>query len=75
MKCSRCGNDRFYADQVCYHEVIVDEWGDFEKHNTQAYENGIYDAENPHGPFICTNCGAGYRRLEDGAEPMKDSEL
>ena len=63
MKCV-CGNDRFHANQVCYHEIIVDEWGDFEKNDDSVYEDGIYDADTPHGPYICTKCGAEYDSLE-----------
>lgn len=69
MKCVRCGNDRFFADQVCYHEVITDEHGNFEENYTGTHADGIYDAESPHGPFQCTKCKAFYEKLEDGEKP------
>ena len=61
MKC-KCGNGRFWAYQVCYHDVFVDEHGVFEE------DDGVYDSEAPYGPFICTACGADYDELTEDDE-------
>ena len=65
MKCTKCGNTRFYAHQICRMDVIVNEYGSFEGNvNPEAMAQDIYDCEPPYGPFTCTNCGEEYDELE-----------
>ena len=54
-----CGNDNFYAHQVCRHTIYVDPQGN--------YQEGldIYDSESPYGPFECSNCGKRYENIPD----------
>ena len=40
-----CGNNRFTAHQVCYHDVIVCSYNDFIRNIA------IGEAENPYGPW------------------------
>ena len=54
-----CGNTRFIAHQVCYHDVIVDNDNNF------ARNIDIGEAENPYGPYICTVCDAEYENLDE----------
>ena len=56
MKCE-CGNNRFFAHQVCHHEVIVN--GD----NVFMEDAEIYESELPFGPYYCTKCGKKYDEL------------
>lgn len=56
MKCV-CGNDRFYARQVCYHSITVDGNNFFED------DYGVYGCLNPYGPYTCTECGREYDEL------------
>ena len=58
MKCV-CGNDRFFAHQVCHHDVIVDARGEYTE------ERIIYYSGKPFGPFACTKCGAVYEKLDE----------
>lgn len=57
FKCA-CGNNRFYAHQVCHHDIIVNEYGIFEE-SKEIYYSGC-----PFGPFTCTECGAEYEEME-----------
>jgi hypothetical protein len=53
-----CGNTRFTASQLCYHDVIVDSDNNF-------IDNiGIFQSESPYGSYSCTKCGAEYEELE-----------
>jgi hypothetical protein len=56
MACE-CGNDKFTAHQVVYHDVTVDEHGTFIK------DEGIYESNTPYGPFTCTECDKEYEEL------------
>ena len=56
-KCSECGNNNFTAHQQCYHDVEVDEYGNFSK------DKGIYESSTPYGPFSCTKCGKEFGEL------------
>lgn len=56
MTCPTCENTRFFAHQVCHHDVIVDAEGNFED------DTGIYYSGKPFGPFTCVKCG---RELEE----------
>jgi hypothetical protein len=44
---------------VARHDVLVNEYGTF------LEDRGAYDAENPYGPFACTQCGAEFDDLEE----------
>lgn len=63
MRC-KCGNDKFYAHQQVYLEVIVDGSGVFHS-NHEDVAAAIYDSERPYGPYICTQCEAEYVELTD----------
>ena len=54
-----CGNDRFFAHQVQYYDVIVH--GD----NYWTEDVECYEANDPYGPYTCTKCGKVYAELED----------
>ena len=60
-KC-RCGNDQFIAHQIARHDIIVNANGNYQK------DLGVYDAEDPYGPFTCTKCGSEYNELHDLGE-------
>lgn len=57
-KVCECGNNRFYARQVCRLDIIVDGSNNFQgnAHDGSA-EASIYDSETPYGPYECTKCG------------------
>ena len=57
MKCE-CGNNKFYAHQRCYHDVIVDGNNFFEE------DVSISVAETPYGTYTCTECGKQYEELK-----------
>jgi hypothetical protein len=61
MKCE-CGNDKFYAHQVCRMDVIVNEHNDWEK-NSPDDNSACYDADSPYGPYRCTKCNKEYEEL------------
>jgi hypothetical protein len=56
MKCE-CGSTQFYASQVCYHRIIVDENGNF------IDDLDVDEADHPYGPFECTQCAKEYEEL------------
>ena len=58
-KCCACGNNRFTASQVCYHDIIVDSDNNFIK------EIGIGQSEKPYGAYRCIKCDVEYEELED----------
>lgn len=51
MNCPTCEDTRFYAHQVCHHDVIVDSEGNFLEDGDNIYYSG-----KPFGPFICVKC-------------------
>lgn len=59
-----CGSKEFYAYQVCYIHVVCDESGVF-LYNIAKHDGSlsVYKAENPHGPYQCTQCKAIYDEL------------
>lgn len=65
MKC-KCGNTTFYGHQEVRMQVIVDEDGDFVA-NKEDIAESIYEAGDPYGNFICTNCG---QLFDDNGNPM-----
>ena len=64
MRC-KCGNDKFYAHQRVYLEVIVDESGEFHS-NLEDIAAAIYDSDRPYGQYTCTKCNAEYDTLASG---------
>ena len=58
MKCT-CGSETFYANQRCYHTVIVDSDGSFQE------DIETTGAEKPYGPFECIDCFKVYDELKD----------
>ena len=52
-----CGNDQYYANQRCYHTIIVDKDGHF-LDNVR-----VDDADKPYGQFECTKCHKEYEEL------------
>lgn len=63
MKC-KCGNDKFYATQRVYMDVIVDETGEFIEDAGDTAEESISQSEAPYGTFVCTKCGECYEDEE-----------
>lgn len=63
MKC-KCGCDQFYASQCVYIDIIVDEHGNFLENRYSTAEESIFEADDPYGPYYCTECGAEYDQLE-----------
>ena len=59
MCCPKCGNKRFGASQVCYHDVTVDETNEF------IEDNGISESDKPYGIYTCTECGAEFDNLSE----------
>ena len=59
MKCE-CGNNRFYAHQLCCTDVIVDEYNNWQStfftDCSSCSGPGI-----PYGPYRCTKCGKEYK--------------
>ena len=64
-----CGNNRFTAHQVCYHDVIVCSYNDFIRNIA------IGEAENPYGPYRCTNCDAEYEDLDALDKQNEDNNI
>lgn len=60
MDCIFCGNSKFFGNQVCHTDVLVDGDGHF------VEDAGVYHADRPFGPFQCACCGATYEDLEKG---------
>lgn len=57
-RCS-CGNTRFTAKQLCYHDVIVN------GNNIFTRDIAVSEAENPYGTYCCTKCGMEYESLDE----------
>ena len=55
FKCE-CGNDQFYAHQVCHLDVKVDGDNMF-LNNEPNDKSACYEAGTPFGPYTCTKCG------------------
>jgi hypothetical protein len=58
-KC-KCGNDSFYAHQICPHDIETDGNGSY------IEDRGIYHSGASFGPFVCTACGVSYDELPAG---------
>ena len=54
-----CGNAKFFAYQICYHDILVDGENDFLK-NVK-----LTDVERPCGPYRCMQCNTEYENLEE----------
>lgn len=52
--CPKCGCKEFRGRRVVYMNVFVGLNGKFKRYDTKKK---IYDADEPHGPFTCRNCG------------------
>ena len=65
----RCGNDTFYALQVCRMNVVVNSNNKWE----DDADPDIHDAEPAYGPYTCTQCGAVYYDLKE-LESLCNSE-
>lgn len=59
--CPNCGGQQFLGHQQVRMNVVCDPDGNFFR-NIQA-GSGIYDAENPYGPFTCLRCKKEYATL------------
>jgi len=59
MRACKCGNKSFSAHQRCYHDVVVNSCNVYKK------DNGVYESENPYGPYTCIVCGAEYDDLNE----------
>ena len=53
-----CGNMRFTATQICYHDIIVDGYNNFQR------DTGIGESEKPYGPYRYIECNAEYETLD-----------
>jgi len=68
LKC-KCGNQKFSAHQVLHVSIVVDEENDYLHPESGENEfdciggEDIYEANNPFGPYQCTNCGEEYDEL------------
>jgi len=54
-----CGCEKFYAHQICRHDVLVNNDNIFDE------EHGVYDSETPYGPYKCAGCGKEYEEIEN----------
>lgn len=63
FKCPFCGNERFYARQVCRHDIIVDGEANYVG---EANDCSVYSSGSPYGPYQCRSCGAAFEELDDG---------
>lgn len=61
MACEICGCDRFFAHQVCHHDILVDGDKNF------IEDKGIYYASAPFEPFTCEQCGAEFDSISESA--------
>lgn len=59
MECPKCGSHEFHANQRVSMGVIVDGEGNW----IRNVEGGIYDADDPFGPFTCKGCKKSYDNL------------
>jgi predicted nucleic-acid-binding Zn-ribbon protein len=55
--CTKCGHDKFYGHQVCYHDILVDGNENF------LDDKGSEQSDKPYGPYQCENCGEEYEDL------------
>ena len=58
-KVCACGSDIFFGHQIARHDIIVNGANNYQE------DKGIYDAEEPYGPYTCVRCGALYEGLEE----------
>lgn len=58
-KC-KCGNNEFYAHQTVHIDVLVDADNTFIRNKEDTAELSIYHADEPFGPYTCTECGETY---------------
>lgn len=58
-ECCICGNTKFFASQICYHDIIVD------SNNNFLEDVVISESESPHGNYCCTKCGKEYEDLDE----------
>lgn len=66
MPACKCGNKKFFAVQEIWEEVVVDE------RNRYRVTQDLYSANEPVGPYICTECGEEYDSLKE--LPNEDSD-
>ena len=67
MKC-KCGNDSFFAHQVCHLDIKVDGDNNFLETLPEDCNGGsdsVYESETPYGPYTCTECGTEYPDLSE----------
>lgn len=69
MKCKCCGNSSFTARQEVSINIHVDGNNRFLNYHQGDAENSVFTAATPHGPYVCTKCGAEYESLIEGSEP------
>ena len=72
MKCE-CGNDKFYAHQVCHMDVVVNEHNDWESNHPDS-ESCCYESDNPFGPYVCTECDKEYPDLSKRRENLMKAQ-
>ena len=65
----KCGCSTFFAHQVVHMDVKVNGFGSFEENATpEAPMTDIYYADEPFGPYQCTQCGTEYDELKEQDE-------
>lgn len=65
--CPKCGNDEYYAHQLCRLDIIVDGENNFLRNsNGDDAVASIYDTERPCGPYTCVECGTMFDELFGG---------
>lgn len=57
--CPNCGSVEFMAHQLCRHDVVVTFAGN---EPVFSEDKGIYDSEEPYGPYTCIHCGYEFDR-------------
>jgi hypothetical protein len=65
--CPKCGNDEFRANQTVHTNVIVDGNNIFLDDDPISSDGtkSIYHADNPFGPYQCTECEEEYAELSE----------
>lgn len=55
FRCPKCGGTEFSAHQRAYHDVTVTIGSDGRPRFEE--DDGIYESEDPYGPYTCKKCG------------------
>jgi hypothetical protein len=61
MECE-CGNNEFYAHQICHMDVVVDGSNNWQRNHPDD-QSCCYESGSPFGDYTCTECGKVYEDL------------